>query len=518
MHTIVTADDEDIARKSLEFLLMSEIYDIQLVASAQNGAELICIVEQYKPDLAIVDIDMPIINGIEAIKFLLDKGTKTRFILYTAYDDFNFMQQAIDLKISGYLLKSDKREKSIQKIKNIINDIDSMNEKQKKIDTLSKMEKNMIPILENEIMYSIFLDNPAVESFNTWCNLKKVKFSGFFVVSFISTSNKLNLFNQLINSNNFTKKTIEDNIGNICHCISMITKNNGCLLVGVPQAISDENPEEWIIKIMKSFNKYCSETFKLDLIIGISDLSPTFSTIMQSYHNSLKILQNVVTSGVYYKKNEGTLFVETYQEKIVKDLLNILIMGNTENLLNCLDKMKEEETDSFYYLYELMCKASINFPSISSSLFCSLISKKSKLKNHDDFDSFKKCLLEILSSNSSLYNKNTNPYVDRALSFIQDNAYDKNISLNLVADEIGISPFYLSRLFKSFLGITFINMLTNIRMAKALELVSTTRLQVQEIALEIGYPNTTYFCKVFKKYTGKSISEYRLEKFNTDKD
>ena len=105
MHTIVTADDEDIARKSLEFLIMSEIYDVQLVASARNGAELICIVEQYKPDLAIVDIDMPIINGIEAIKFLIEKGTKTRFILYTAYDDFNFMQQAIDLKISGYLLK-----------------------------------------------------------------------------------------------------------------------------------------------------------------------------------------------------------------------------------------------------------------------------------------------------------------------------------------------------------------------------------------------------------------------------
>ena len=82
MHTIVTADDEDIARKSLEFLIMSEIYDVQLVASAQNGAELIYIVEQYKPDLAIVDIDMPIINGIEAIKFLIEKGVNTLFILH----------------------------------------------------------------------------------------------------------------------------------------------------------------------------------------------------------------------------------------------------------------------------------------------------------------------------------------------------------------------------------------------------------------------------------------------------
>lgn len=518
MHTIVTADDEDIARKSLEFLIMSEIYDVQLVASSQNGAELICIVEQYKPDLAIVDIDMPIINGIEAIKFLIQKGTKTRFILYTAYDDFNFMQQAIDLKISGYLLKSDKREKSINKIKSIINDIDTMNEKQKKIDSLSKMELKMIPILENEIMYSIFLDNPSIESFNTWCNLKKVDFKGYFIISFISTSNKLSLFHELINSNLFSKRTIEENIGNLCHCIPMITKNNGCLLVGIPENLNNKTPEEWITDIMTSFNKYCSETFGLDLIIGISDLCLNFSSIMYSYHNSLKILRNVVTNGVYYKKKEETLLIDTHSEQIAKDLLNILIIGNVDTLKNYCLKMNPDEIKSFYYLYELICKIAINFPSISSSLFCSLLSKKNKLKNHEDYISFQKCLFEILTSTSNLNEKDKNPYVDRAILYIKENAYDKNISLTLVADEIGISPFYLSRLVKSTLGITFINMLTNIRMAKAIDLVSNTRLQVQEISSKIGYPNITYFCKVFKKYTGKSISEYRIDQLNSKKD
>lgn len=514
MHTIVTADDEDIARKSLEFLIMSEIYDVQLVASAQNGAELIYIIEQYEPDLAIVDIDMPIINGIEAIKFLLEKGTNTHFILYTAYDNFTFMQQAIDLKISGYLLKSDKKEKSINKIKSIIHDIDTMNEKKEKINSLSKMGEKMFPILENEIMYSIFLDNPEIESFNTWCNLKKVSFKGLFVVSFISSSNKLRLFQELINSNKFSKKTIEDNIGKVCHCISMITKNNGCLIIGVPENLNNISPEDWVINIMESFNTYCMNTFGLDLIVGISELCSSFSVIMDSYHNSLKILQNVVNSGVYYKKNESELYVKTYKEEIAKDLLNLLILGNEKKLTDYYFTIENEEIDSYFNLYELICKTATNFPSISNSLFCSLLSKKNRLKNHDNFDSFKKCLLEIFTSNSTLNEKNSNPYVDRAIIFIKENAFDKNISLNLVADEIGISPFYLSRLFKNVLGITFINMITNIRMAKAIELVDT-RIQVQEISNLIGYPNTTYFCKVFKKYFGKSISEYRLEKLNT---
>lgn len=511
MHTIVTADDEDIARKSLEFLIMSEIYDVQLVASAQNGAELIYIVEQYKPDLAIVDIDMPIINGIEAIKFLIEKGVKTRFILYTAYDDFNFMQQAIDLKISGYLLKADKREKSISKIKSIINDIDNMNEKQKKIDSLSKMEEKMIPILENEIMYSIFLDNPAIDSFNTWCNLKKVEFNGYYVISFIATSNKFSLFKDLIETKQFTKANVQNNISNQCHCISMLTKNNGCLVVGVPTQLNiDVN--NWIINIMDNFNKYCIESFGLELIIGISDLCDNFSKIMDSYHNSLKILQNVIKSGVYQKNNEIELLIDNYKVEISKDILNILILGNEKKLLSFINSIIQEKVDSFYYLYELICKTAINYPSISNSLFCSLLSKKNKLKNHDNFNSFKKCLLEVLNSNINLLNKDNNPYVDRAIVFIKENAFDSNISLNLVADEIGISPFYLSRLLKNVLGVTFINMLTNMRMSKAIELVVDTRMQVQEISNSIGYQNTTYFCKVFKKYTGKSISEYRLDK------
>ena len=69
---------------------------------------------------------------------------------------------------------------------------------------------------------------------------------------------------------------------------------------------------------MESFNNYCRETFGLDLIIGISDICLDFSNIMPAYHNSLKILQNVVASGVYYKKNEGSLIVDTHQSKLQK--------------------------------------------------------------------------------------------------------------------------------------------------------------------------------------------------------
>ena len=207
-----------------------------------------------------------------------------------------------------------------------------MNEKQKKIESLTKMERKMLPILENEIMYSIFLDNPAEESFNTWCNLKKIQLKGMFVVSFISTSDTISLFHELINSKLFTNKIIEDIIGKICHCIPMITKNNGCLLVGVPENLIETDPEKWVLKIMESFNNYCRETFGLDLIIGISDICLDFSNIMPAYHNSLKILQNVVASGVYYKKNEGSLIVDTHQIQIAKDLLNILILGNKEKI------------------------------------------------------------------------------------------------------------------------------------------------------------------------------------------
>ncbi len=95
-----------------------------------------------------------------------------------------------------------------------------------------------------------------------------------------------------------------------------------------------------------------------------------------------------------------------------------------------------------------------------------------------------------------------------ALSFIREN-YSRNLALENVAQQVYISPYYLSHLFKEELGITFVEYLTRVRMEAAKKLLKETTLSIVAIASEVGYEDASYFSKVFKKATGISPNQYR---------
>lgn len=99
--------------------------------------------------------------------------------------------------------------------------------------------------------------------------------------------------------------------------------------------------------------------------------------------------------------------------------------------------------------------------------------------------------------------------LDIAREFIEKNYADKNLTLNLVADMVNISPNYFSRIFSKNEGCTFVEYLTNIRINKAKELLMCSNMKAVNIANEIGYRDSHYFSCLFKKQTGCTPKEYR---------
>lgn len=95
-----------------------------------------------------------------------------------------------------------------------------------------------------------------------------------------------------------------------------------------------------------------------------------------------------------------------------------------------------------------------------------------------------------------------------ALSYIREN-YHNNLSLDNVAQQVFISPYYLSHLFKEELGITFVEYLTRVRLEEAKKLLKEPNLSIEAVASEVGYDDASYFSKVFKKNMGISPNQYR---------
>ena len=90
----------------------------------------------------------------------------------------------------------------------------------------------------------------------------------------------------------------------------------------------------------------------------------------------------------------------------------------------------------------------------------------------------------------------------------------ENISLNDIAREVDRNPTYISHVFRAVTGETLFEYITRLRMELAMKLLRESSMKIQEIAAETGYEEQSYFSQVFKKYTGKSPTEYAREGMN----
>lgn len=114
------------------------------------------------------------------------------------------------------------------------------------------------------------------------------------------------------------------------------------------------------------------------------------------------------------------------------------------------------------------------------------------------------------SARANVYRKvQTSPIVRRGRQLIQERYADPDLTLEWVAQELRVSPIYLSRLFKQELGMPFVHLLTTIRMQKAIQLLNSTDKPINEIAELVGYQNQHYFSTSFKKMMGLSPNQYR---------
>jgi DNA-binding NarL/FixJ family response regulator len=113
---ILLCDDQAVIRDGLELMLNLE-KDFQVVGAAQDGAEALELAEKKKPDLILMDLKMPIMNGIEATREIRVKFPNIKILILTTYDDDEWLFDAIRAGASGYLLKDTPRQKIVEAIR-----------------------------------------------------------------------------------------------------------------------------------------------------------------------------------------------------------------------------------------------------------------------------------------------------------------------------------------------------------------------------------------------------------------
>lgn len=119
MIKILICDDQDIVREGLQLILETES-DIEVVGVASDGAQAIELTEQLKPHLVLMDLKMPILNGIHATREIRTRFPEIYVLILTTYDNTDWVFDAIRGGASGYLLKDTPRERLIEAVRETV--------------------------------------------------------------------------------------------------------------------------------------------------------------------------------------------------------------------------------------------------------------------------------------------------------------------------------------------------------------------------------------------------------------
>ncbi|TKC17018.1 response regulator [Robertmurraya kyonggiensis] len=113
---IVIIDDHQLFREGVKRILDFES-SFEVVAEGDDGSEAVNLVEQYNPDVVIMDINMPTVNGVEATRQLIEKFPESKVIILSIHDDENYVQHALKTGATGYLLKEMDADALIEAVK-----------------------------------------------------------------------------------------------------------------------------------------------------------------------------------------------------------------------------------------------------------------------------------------------------------------------------------------------------------------------------------------------------------------
>jgi DNA-binding NarL/FixJ family response regulator len=114
---LLIVDDQTLITQSFKIVLETQAQDLEVVGLAENGREAVDMVEQSTPDVVLMDVRMPVMDGVQATATILARHPEVRIIMLTTFDDDEYLQEAIRAGAAGYLLKDISTEELISSIR-----------------------------------------------------------------------------------------------------------------------------------------------------------------------------------------------------------------------------------------------------------------------------------------------------------------------------------------------------------------------------------------------------------------
>lgn len=515
MLRVLIVDDEAIVLESVSQVLKSHFGDMQ-IETARNSREGLIKVEHFRPNIIMTDIKMPGMNGIEFIERIRKVDKIVKIIIVSAHDHFEFAKEAVRFGVEDYVLKPLSKNRLIELITSISEKVDLEEERRnKELDNIERYYQS-IQLVEANFFNSLLLNRNIIKYMPHYKEILEIPLERGAVLSI--EFDKLASETDASALSHYNKKLYD-----CADYLKTHIKYHRPAIVSNPflnrifaYVEGDIDRMFWINLVQTIM-----ERFRLRVRIGLGTVRP-IEQIRDSYSESLlamRMSDESVCSIQEIKETEASY--ETF-EQAASSLFEYFAHRN-KGFKNAL-KLFEAE-----YIKMMGSKLKLEYAEASlTALMVKMYDRCYKTLPREGKDDEYRHFLSELFVNASMtklkvFERTVNEWFD-SYARIQGDAFSKvtvsavehlksnfceELSLEEVAGTLGVTPQYLSKIFKEDTGLTFKEYMTELRIEESKRLLRSGDLNIKDICFKVGYNDTSYFIRAFKKYEGLTPKDYQ---------
>lgn len=528
MYKVLLADDEGIVLDSLQMILEKNFGEACEIRTAKSGRMVIEIAQEFAPDIAILDIQMPGINGIEAMREIRTFNSRMVLIVISAYDKFTFAQEAMNLGVIKYITKPFTKEKVVEAVQKAMGIIDVAREKRSNDLLVREKLQSVIPIIENGFINLILFQEDFTTEMESYRTLLDIKDEHGFMITLLfgekdqsgNLENPIGTSVQLQNYIPVIREIIKEFFMN--SVVSSIMANKIAIFVPWKSNLMEFEERTQIIERARNMIHKLGRQTTMHFRAGIGNVR-NFVQLHDSYEESKKALR--IGKGSVVQVQDlmlGCDYEKDYpidlEEKLFWNVRNGNVEGSRDSTNQFFEWMirnyEEYPQDIKTKVLEFVMSAERE-ALLQGGMRYGLLYRKDYLDtvlactSYEELRQwFVRKVMEATRNVTEKKREQNNSVVGKAKEYMKQN-YTRDLSLDEVAKYVDISPYYFSKLFKEEEGENFIDYLTSLRIDKAKELLNGTEGSIKEICSEVGYSDPNYFSRLFKKIVGFTPTEYR---------
>ncbi|WP_019414467.1 response regulator [Paenisporosarcina sp. TG20] len=506
MRKLLIVDDEPIERDGMQAILHKAYPDLD-IKQAKNGKIAVEMAGEFKPDLILMDIMMPGMNGLEAIAQISEDHPSIKFVMVTAFDMFDYARQAIKLGVKDYLLKPSKASEIVA----IVGKVMEQSELEQHSLATSKFQQaamqNALTLVETDVVTQLLFDHVHEVHIDMLVEMLEIRSTNEKFVMVILLPIGLETYYSQIKEK--VRQTESGWVG---------------ALYGrqLPIIVFREPDKSFRSQAIFLANEILSIARKSNLqegwFVGIGNVCDSQDQIRQSYQESL-IATMDTTRPIKYRFYSDVPALKTISdEQEVKQFENQFFeqirLGQWEqvhvNMMALIHRFEKggailQQTQQ--RVLELLWNTTRVMSEMGIETEAPLYSlqaqdyRQLRVESEDLIGLMKKSYVDH-------YDRVEVDKIHQLKQYIFGHSHE-DISLDALGRKVDLSPIYISKMFKEKLGINYIDFLTECRIEKAKKLLRNPEKSLKEISYEIGYHEPNYFSKVFKKMCSVSPKEYR---------